>query len=132
MVGITQKPYLGRCCVVWIRQHVERHVPVSATDLEFDPNELSPIPLSVASIRQLLHVFDQVTRASEGEEANGNQARASVIVTGPHTLGGDDPALAGVDPLGEGSATPSVADDRACLPGAGFDVATPSGERGER
>lgn len=79
LAGITQKPYIGRCCVVWIRPTVERHVPVSATDLEFDPNDLSPIPLSVASVRQLLHVFDRVSRASKGDEADGLQTGSSIV-----------------------------------------------------
>ena len=81
LVGITQKPYLGRCCVVWIHPHVERHVPVSATDLEFDPNQLSPLPLSIASVRQLLHVFHQVWRASQGAEADGIPTECARTVT---------------------------------------------------
>ena len=65
LVGITQRPYIGRCCVVWLHPQVERNVPVDATDLEFDPNQLSPVPLSIASIRKLLHDFDPVWRATE-------------------------------------------------------------------
>src|SRR5262245_51633130 len=38
---------LGRCCVVWLRPHVERLVPVQATNLAFDPTDISPSPLSL-------------------------------------------------------------------------------------
>jgi len=78
LVGIAQKSYLGRCCVVWIRPTVERHVPVAATNLEFDPHDLSPIPLSIASVRELLHVFERISHASEGGEADGHQSGSSV------------------------------------------------------
>jgi len=67
LIGIANKPYLGRCCVVWIHPEVERYVPVSATDLEFHPNQVSPTPLSVASIEHLLRVFEQIQLDSEGD-----------------------------------------------------------------
>jgi hypothetical protein len=120
-VGITQKAYLGRCCVVWIRPQVERHVPVSATDLEFDPNQLSPLPLSIASVRQLLHVFHQVWRASQGAEADENPTECARIITnadpcapgmGPFELGASAPSAPGFGPhlRGTREATPGSVD----------------------
>jgi hypothetical protein len=82
LVGITQKAYLGRCCVVWIREDVERHVPVTATDLEFNPNTVSPIPLAIDAVRQLVHIFEQIVCASKGEEVDGSQSNA--VVTRAH------------------------------------------------
>ena len=70
LIGITHKSYLGRCCVVWLRQDIERWVPVSATDLEFDPNTLHPIPLSVAAVAQLRRVFASIHHA-RGVNSNG-------------------------------------------------------------
>src|SRR5262249_45010493 len=37
LVTITYHTQLDRCCVVWLRPHVERLVPVQATNLAFDP-----------------------------------------------------------------------------------------------
>src|SRR5262249_10632721 len=42
LVAITYHTQLGRCCVVWLRPHVERLVPVQATNLAFDPTDMSP------------------------------------------------------------------------------------------
>ena len=77
LIGITNKRYLGRCCVVWIRQDVERYVPVSATDLEFDPHQVSPVPLSVAGVEALLRVFEQIQHSRRGDSTNA-------IPTQPH------------------------------------------------
>jgi len=67
LVGITNKPYLGRCCVVWIHKDVERYVPVSATNLEFEPNHIHPTPLSVASAKALLRVFENIMPSNQGD-----------------------------------------------------------------
>jgi hypothetical protein len=111
---------------------VERHVPVSATDLEFDPNELSPIRLSVASVRQLLHVFDQVIRACKGEEANESQSSDSIVATTAHVFGEDDSAFSSMDSSHGGSAASLVAGDRAHLPGDDSDPVVLPEEGGDR
>ena len=69
-IGITNSSRRGRCCLVWLRPWVERHVPVSATNLQFDPQTLSPLPISVESLQQLLYEFTCMTRASKGEEGH--------------------------------------------------------------
>ena len=129
LVGITQKSYLGRCCVVWIRPHVERNVPVSATDLEFNPNELSPVPLSLASIQQLVRVFDQVTRAREGGEVDGTCTNTPdrIIAAEP---GGEDSTLSGMALPDRGSTTPCPTDRCAHLPGTDHDTSPSTGKRG--
>ena len=71
LIGITNKPYLGRCCVVWLHPEVERLVPVSATDLGFDPDSLSSIPLSIEAVKQLLHVFEVINHASRETHSDG-------------------------------------------------------------
>ena len=60
LVAIIHHTQLGRCRVVWLRPHVERLVPVQATNLEFDPNDISPSPLSLAAVEQLLRVFQDI------------------------------------------------------------------------
>src|SRR5205823_5765880 len=51
-VGISNSCHRGRCCIAWIRRTVERHVPVGATYLEYDPSTLYPLPMSLASLQQ--------------------------------------------------------------------------------
>ena len=63
---MTHHSELGRCCVVWLRPQVERLVPVRATNLEFDPNDISPSPLSLTAVEQLLRVFHDIEHASKG------------------------------------------------------------------
>jgi DNA invertase Pin-like site-specific DNA recombinase len=122
-LGITQKPYLGRCCVVWIHPYVERHVPVSATNLEFDPNALSPIPLSIASVRQLPHVFTHVMRSSIGGEVDGPQTDSTML---------EDAVVAGVSPCGDHAvASMDEAHIRATtlpISGDGADLSGPRGD----
>lgn len=77
LVSIGTKAYLGQCCTVWIRPGVERCVPIGATDLAFDPHDVSPIPLSLASLRQLLHVTRQVCRVEQGEGRDATIPTAS-------------------------------------------------------
>src|SRR2546423_3765569 len=66
LVAITHHTQLGRCCVVWLRPHVERLVPVQATNWEFDPNDMSPSPLSLAAVEQLLRGFQDIQHAHQG------------------------------------------------------------------
>jgi len=51
---------------------IERHIPVNATNLEFDPTTLSPLAISVESLRQLVYEFTCMSHASKGEQADGN------------------------------------------------------------
>jgi hypothetical protein len=77
LVALTHHAQLGRCCVVWLRPHVERLIPVHATNLAFDPTELSPSPLSLAAIEQLLRVFHDIQHANQGVSRDASQARPS-------------------------------------------------------
>src|SRR6266849_3275696 len=56
LVAMTYHAQLGRCCVVRLRPNVERFVPVQATNLAFDPTTISPTPLSLSAVAQLLRV----------------------------------------------------------------------------
>ncbi|WP_201364739.1 hypothetical protein [Dictyobacter formicarum] len=56
-LGIAHSSHRGRCCIVWIRPTVERHVPVEATNLAYDPATLYPLPISVESLQQFLQEF---------------------------------------------------------------------------
>ena len=69
---------LERCCIVWLYQDIERLVPVKATDLEFDPNEIAAIPLSVDSVEQLLHVFEQIQHGSKESPSNATSVPSGI------------------------------------------------------
>jgi hypothetical protein len=71
LLGITNKQYLGRCCVVWLLPGVERLVPLAATDLAADPICLYPLPLNLSAVEQLLATFMRIKiqPAEETEDA---------------------------------------------------------------
>src|SRR5215813_3167699 len=77
LVAITYHTQLGRCCVVWLRPHVERLVPVQATNLAFDPTDMSPSPLSLAAVEQLLRVFQDIQHAQQGVSRDASPSRSS-------------------------------------------------------
>ena len=69
-VGIANSSHRGRCCIVWIRPTVERHVPITATELEYDPATLYPLPISVESLRQFLQEYLLVTGGWKGDPSD--------------------------------------------------------------
>ena len=77
LVAITHHAQLGRCCVVWLRPHVERFIPVQATNLAFDPNNMNPSPLSLAAVEQLLRVFQDIQHAQQGVSRDASPSRPS-------------------------------------------------------
>ena len=74
---MTYRAELGRCCVVWLRPQVKRLVPVGATNLAFDPNDLSPTPLAVDAVEQLLRVVHDIHHASKGVSSDASPSRPS-------------------------------------------------------
>jgi hypothetical protein len=77
LVAITHHAQLGRCCVVWLRPHGERFIPVQATNLEFDPRVISLSPLSLAAVEQLLGVFQDIQHANQGVSRDASPPRPS-------------------------------------------------------
>src|SRR5262245_1581297 len=77
LVAIMHHSQLGRCCVVWLRPHVERFIPVQATNLEFDPHAISLSPLSLAAVEQLLGVFQDIQHAHQGVSRDASPPRPS-------------------------------------------------------
>jgi hypothetical protein len=71
-LGISNSPYRGRCCIIWIRPTVERHVPVAATNLEYVAEDMYPLPISVESLQQLLHEFTLLSHVRKGESPHGD------------------------------------------------------------
>jgi hypothetical protein len=81
LVTLTHHTQLGRCCVVLLRPHVERLIPVQATNLAFDPTDISPAPLSLAAVEQLLRVFHDIQHASQGVSSDARPSRPSCAPT---------------------------------------------------
>jgi hypothetical protein len=77
LVALTHHSQLGRCCVVWLQPHVERFIPIQATNLEFDPNDMSLSPLSLAAVEQLLRVFQDIQHAHQGVSRDASPSRPS-------------------------------------------------------
>jgi hypothetical protein len=109
-VGISNCSYRGRCCIVWIGPTIERHIPVSATNLEFDPMTLSSLAISVESLRQLLYEFSCMTHASKGEQANGNSAQFFPHALCEHGSSPSDPALSGLEDAHSSTASNGASD----------------------
>ncbi len=95
-LGIANSSHRGRCCIVWIRPTVERHVPIAATNLEYDPTTLYPLPISVSTLQQFLQEYLLVTDSKKGESADDAETKA-----GPSNAGGSngsrDPAPSRLD-----------------------------------
>ena len=96
-VGISNSCHRGRCCILWIRPTVERHVPVTATDLEYDPATLYPLPISLESLQQLLQEFLLVADARNGDPAHAATATACRASTTRGEQPPDDPPHRGLD-----------------------------------
>ncbi|TMD61681.1 MAG: hypothetical protein E6I97_27145 [Chloroflexi bacterium] len=75
-VGISNSCHRGRCCILWIRPTVERHVPVTATNLEYDPSTLYPLPISLESLQQLLQELLLIADARNGDPTHADSTTA--------------------------------------------------------
>ena len=64
---IANKQYLGRCCVVWPQEGIERNIPLEATDHSTEPITIFPLPLDLSSVRQLLVAFQRMMSQSVEE-----------------------------------------------------------------
>jgi hypothetical protein len=78
-VGIANVSYQGRCCIVWIRPTIERHVPITATNLAYDPATLYPLPISVESLQQFLQEFQLASAAWKGDLIHDDSAAADAL-----------------------------------------------------
>ena len=60
LIHVTNRQYLGRCCVIRLQEGIERNVPLEATDHSAEPITIFPLPLSLSSMRQLLATSERV------------------------------------------------------------------------
>ncbi len=107
-IGIANSSHRGRCCIVWIRPTVERHIPITATNLEYDPTTLYPLPISVESLQQFLQEFTLAFGGRKGESTNDDSIAS--FPSGP--TGGSsptsDPAQPALDDTHRGATRPGA------------------------
>jgi hypothetical protein len=72
LVAMTSHAQLGRCCVVQLQPHVERWIPIHTTNLAFDPTTISPTPLSLSAVEQLLRVIHAIHHATQGVSSDAS------------------------------------------------------------
>ena len=96
-VGIANSCHRGRCCIVWIRPTVERHVPVTATNLAYDPTTLYPLPISVESLQQFLQEFTLAVGGRKGVPTNDDSTPPSPAGRNGARSSPADPAQPGLD-----------------------------------
>src|SRR5579864_4711144 len=87
LVGITNRSYLGHCCVIAMPGNVERNIPLTATDRSAEPLVLFPLPLDLLGLQRLLHTYARLMRQSEQEVPHD----ASSPPAHPHADGPSDP-----------------------------------------
>jgi hypothetical protein len=83
---MTTRPYVGRCCVILLRDSVERNVPVEATDLVPQVPERINSPVCLASIRQLQATYAKIKRQllEERPENEQRQSADQDMLAGKH------------------------------------------------
>ena len=78
LINIIHKPRLGSFCVIRYLDSLERSVPLEATNnRSLEPPEISTSSINLASVRQLLRKYEQITFQSAEDMENGrNQQNA--------------------------------------------------------
>ncbi len=125
-VGISNSCHRGRCCIVWIRPTVERHVPVTATSLEYDPSTLYPLPISLASLQQLLQELLLVAGARNGDPTHADSPIACPASTTKGELPRPHPPDRGLDDAHSHPTTQPSSNARHDVPGL------PTSRKGDR
>src|SRR2546430_3558486 len=123
LLGIATKNQLGRCCVVLDHAGRERNLPISVTDQSPDPVIIAPFPLTVATIRSLVHVYSHIYPQPgtdlEGGDGDGREKlHKSRAQTAP---------LSAMEPTDERGLTRSSHSQRA---GVARPLATPAADGG--
>ena len=68
LLCITNKQYIGKCCVVILNENVIRHIPINSTSLGDDPSSKFRGSLTPDSVKDLLFAYKSILEVS----GNGN------------------------------------------------------------
>jgi hypothetical protein len=69
LIEISNKQYMGCCCVVSYRPSLARYIPLEATDRSLEPLVIEPLPLNLKAVQQLLTSYEKIVAQSvEGTE----------------------------------------------------------------
>ncbi len=83
LICIVNRPYLGRCCVAWLENGVERDVPIAATDRSPEFLTFYPLPIDISSVERLLTTYAHITgQLAKGTE-DGLRSSATPALTRP-------------------------------------------------
>jgi hypothetical protein len=106
--GMINRPDYGPCVVVWAPHGLERHIPLTATDLSSQVLILSPLPLSITALNQLLSVHARLTQHLEEHAPHGDHTTAVSQFADPDETAqpalrdsGDSPAHSPAGSLGD-------------------------------
>jgi hypothetical protein len=90
---IVNKQYVGRSCVVWLQENVERIVPLSATDRAEKPFTTDPFPISLLSVRQLLAAYEHaISQLGEGKDGETHRSVLDFAADNEASSGDSDAA----------------------------------------
>ena len=71
LLFVENKSYRGKCCVVRMETGIERHIPISVTDLWPDPIQIYPLALNLSSVRELLAAYARIIRLTAERVEDG-------------------------------------------------------------
>ncbi len=131
LINIANRQHVGRCCIVWLHDGCDQHVPLAATDRAPEPPTIFPVPLCLTSVQQLVTRWEHLMAQAVEETGDGDQGcRGQTASETGHRCpddgyeGGDhNPAEAGV-----GSTDPSATASGHAQPGP---CRTPAGSTGD-
>ena len=85
--GMISRPEIGPCCIVWPPEGLERHIPLTATNLGAPMGPVTPCPLSLAGLQALLGVYARLIHPlPEGAHDYGTSTPDAAA---PHNSGRD-------------------------------------------
>lgn len=63
--------------MVWVQPGFESLVPLSVTASEFQTNQISPSPLSIEVIEELVRVVENIQRTYQGNHSDEDSTESS-------------------------------------------------------
>ncbi len=83
LIGITNKQYVGKACVVWIQPGLERIIPFTATNLAEVSPDHPPCRLSVAAIQRFLKVVASIPQLQPEDADDPHPPNTTTPAPGP-------------------------------------------------
>jgi hypothetical protein len=71
LLFVENKSYRGKCCVARMETGIERHIPISVTNLSPGSIQSYPLALDLSSVRKLLAVYARMIRLTAERTEDG-------------------------------------------------------------